>query len=214
MEATYDEAFGGDVGRGVRHTRAVLFIKPDFWVMLDRMEAVDGKEHLYEPLFHFDGPVKMDGLRVRTQNTGEANLTLLARGDAGLDAKIVEGQQEPVQGWLTKTISSVRPAPVAVYQARGKTVNLMYVMAPSRAGAGDLVRGLEGVAGDPLAGRVVMKDGRVAGQAVSDAFGEFKVDHLEPNSGAYTLHVRADGKPEVTKNVEISDSLYAGVIAV
>ncbi len=61
---------------------------------------------------------------------------------------------------------------------------------------------------------VVMKEGRVAGQAVSDAFGEFKVDHLEPNSGAYTLHVRASDKPEVTKTVEIGDSIYAGVIAV
>lgn len=160
VEATYDEAFGGDVGRGVRHTRAVLFIKPDFWVMLDRMESVDGKEHLYEPLFHFDGPVKMDGLRVRTQNAADANLTLLARGDAGLGVKIVEGQEEPVQGWLTKTISSVRPAPVAVYQARGKTITLMYVMAPSRAGAGDLVQALEAVPGDPMAGRVSMKDGR------------------------------------------------------
>ena len=65
-----------------------------------------------------------------------------------------------MQGWLTKTISSVRPAPVAVYQARGKTITLMYVMAPSRAGAGDLVQALEAVPGDPMAGRVSMKDGR------------------------------------------------------
>jgi len=161
VEATYDEAFGGEVGRGVQHTRAVLFIKPDFWVMLDRLTAVDGKPHTYEPMFHFDGAVKADGLRVVTQNAGEANLTLLARADTDLRVKIVEGQQEPVQGWLTKTISSVRPAPVAIYQTRGGTAHLIYAMAPAPAGAKDPIRAIEPLAGDPAAARILFEDGRV-----------------------------------------------------
>ncbi len=159
--ATYDEAFGGAVGRGVQHTRAVLFIKPDFWVMLDRLTAVDGKEHIYEPLFHFDGAVQTDGLRVVTRNSSEANLTLLPRADAGLSLKIVEGQEEPVQGWLTKTISSVRPAPVAIYQTRGKSAHLIYVMAPAPAGAKDPVGTVEPLDGDPAAARIVFRDGKV-----------------------------------------------------
>jgi len=161
IEATYDEAFGGSVGKGIQHTRAVLFIKPDFWVMLDRMTAVDGKEHTYEPLFHFDCPIKTDGLRVRTQNKGEANLTLMARSDSRLSVKIVEGQQEPVQGWLIeKNISSVRPAPVAIYLARGKTTHLIYVMAPTRPGAKDSVRAVEPLGNDPAAARIVFEDGK------------------------------------------------------
>jgi hypothetical protein len=160
VEASYNEAFGGSVGKGVEHTRAVLFVKPDFWVVLDRLTAVDGKEHLYEPLFHFDCPVKTDGVRVRTQNAGEANLTLIARPDAGLSVKIVEGQEEPVQGWLTKGSSAVRPAPVAVYQARGKSAHMLYVIAPSPAGAKDAVRAVEPLDGDPLAARIVFEDGK------------------------------------------------------
>lgn len=160
VEATYDEAFGGDVGKGVQHTRAVLFIKPDFWVMLDRLTAVDGNEHTYEPLFHFDGPVKADGLRVVTQNAAEANLTLMPRTAAGLTLKIVEGQPEPVQGWLTKTISSVRPAPVAVYQARGKTVQLIYALVPTPPGVKDPLRAVEPLGDDPAAARVAFHDGR------------------------------------------------------
>ncbi|MBL8178379.1 MAG: alginate lyase family protein [Bryobacterales bacterium] len=160
VEATYDEAFGGEVGRGVQHTRAVLFLKPDFWVMLDRLTAVDGKPHTYEPLFHFDGPVQADGLRIVTRNAGEANLTLLARPDAGLSLKIVEGQEEPVQGWLTKTISSVRPAPVGVYRIEAKTAHFLYVMAPTPAGAKDPVRAIEPLDGDPAAARIVFHDGR------------------------------------------------------
>ncbi|MBI4889546.1 MAG: alginate lyase family protein, partial [Acidobacteria bacterium] len=160
VEATYDEAFGGGVGRSVKHTRAVLFIKPGFWVMLDRLTALDGKEHTYESLLHFDCPVRADGLRVVTTNEGAANLTVLARASADSKLKIVEGQQDPVQGWLTKGISSVRPAPVAIYEARGQTVNLLYVLAPAPAGAPDPVRSLERIGGDDSAARIVLRDGR------------------------------------------------------
>jgi hypothetical protein len=160
VEATYDEAFGGKVGRGVQHTRAVLFIKPDFWVMLDRLTSVDGQERTYEPLFHFDCPVKSDGLRVLTQNAAEPNLTVLARTDAGLSVKVVEGQEEPVQGWLTKGIGAVRPAPVAIYSIRGKTTYVLYAMAPAPAGAQDPLLAVEALDGDPAAARIVFRDGR------------------------------------------------------
>jgi hypothetical protein len=160
VEATYDEAFGGNVGKGVQHTRAVLFIKPGFWVMMDKLTALDGKEHTYEPLFHFDCPVKIDGVRVLTQNEGEANLTLLARADAGLSVKIVEGQQDPVQGWLPKGTGAVRPAPVANYQTRGKTTYLLYAMAPAPSGSKDPLRAVQPLGDDPAAARIVFQDGR------------------------------------------------------
>lgn len=160
VEATYDEAYGGSVGKGVQHTRAVLFVKPGFWVMLDRLTAVDGKDHTYDALFHFDCPVKADGLTVLTQNPGEPNLTVMARAEAGLGVKIVEGQEDPVQGWLTKGISAVRPAPVAIYRASGKTVHQLYVMAPAPSGAPNPVRAVEPLGGDPTAARIVFRDGR------------------------------------------------------
>jgi hypothetical protein len=160
VEATYDEAYGGSVGKGVQHTRAVLFIKPDFWVMLDRLTAIDGNEHTYEALFHFDCPVRADGLRVLTQNAGQPNLTLLARSGSDLSVKIVEGQEDPVQGWLTKGISAVRPAPVAIYRAQGRTAHILYVMAPAPAGAADPVRAVEPLGADPAAARIVFHDGR------------------------------------------------------
>ncbi len=160
VEATYDEAFGGGVGRGVKHTRAVLFIKPGFWVMLDRLTAVDGKEHTYESLLHFDCPVRPDGLRVVTKNEGAPNLTVLARGSAETKVRIVEGQEEPVQGWLTKGISAVRPAPVAIYEARGRSVDLVYVLAPAPAGAPDPVRSMERIGEDDSAVRIVFRDGK------------------------------------------------------
>jgi hypothetical protein len=161
VEATFDENFGGDVKNNVTHTRAVLFVRPNFWVVLDTLKAKDGKEHAYEALFHFDAKVKVDGLRVVTQNAGEANLTVAARPDAGMSLKVIEGQEDPVQGWLPAGGNRVRPAPVGVFSARGLTREMLYVLAPSPKGAVDPVRSVEPVLGDPRAAQITFTSGQV-----------------------------------------------------
>jgi hypothetical protein len=159
-EATFDENFGDDVKRNVTHTRAVLFVKPDYWVILDTLTAKDGKPHKYEALFHYDGQVKADGLRVLTQNPDEANLTLAVRPDPGLDLKIIEGQENPVQGWLPKGDHQVRPAPVAVVTAHGDGVtHLLYVLAPAPKGAADPLLSVEG---SGMGAGLRWRDGRVS----------------------------------------------------
>jgi hypothetical protein len=158
VEATFDENFGGEVKRNVTHTRAVLFVKPDFWVVLDTLKAKDGKPHTYEALFHFDAKVKVDGLRAVTQNEGEANLTVAARPDAGLTLRVVEGQEDPVQGWLPRGLSGVRPAPVGILSARGVEANLLYVLAPAK--GADPVKAVEAIAGDSRAARISFVNGR------------------------------------------------------
>jgi hypothetical protein len=161
VEATFDENFGGNVRRSVAHTRAVLFVKPGFWVVLDTLTASDGKPHTYDALFHFDAKVKADGLRVVTQNAGDANLTVAARPDEGLSLRIVEGQEEPVQGWLPVGLSRVRPAPVGIFTASGVERRMLYVLAPSPKGAADPVKSVEPLGSDPRAARISFIDGKV-----------------------------------------------------
>ena len=161
VEATFDENFGGNVRRSVTHTRAVLFVKPGFWVVLDTLNASDGKPHTYDALFHFDARVKADGLRVVTQNAGDANLTVAARPDEGLSLRIVEGQEEPVQGWLPVGLSRVRPAPVGIFTATGVERQMLYVLAPSPKGAADPVKSVEPLGSDPRAARITFTDGKV-----------------------------------------------------
>jgi len=38
---------------------------------------------------------------------------------------------------------------------------------------------------------VLEQDGREVGRATTDAFGEFKIDRLDPNSRGYRLHAAA-----------------------
>ena len=161
VEATFDENFGGDVKRGVTHTRAVLFVKPGFWVVLDTLTASDGKPHIYDGLFHFDAKVKADGLRLVTQNASDANLTVAARPDDGLSVRIVEGQEQPVQGWLPAGLSRVRPAPVGIFTASGVNRQMLYVLAPAPKGAADPVKSVEPLGSDPRAARITLTDGKV-----------------------------------------------------
>ena len=60
---------------------------------------------------------------------------------------------------------------------------------------------------------VVSKDGAEIGRAETDAFGEFKVDGLEPGSGAYQLEVSGSGG-NLSNSFELGDdSQYLGVLA-
>jgi hypothetical protein len=158
-EATFDENFGGAVKRNVTHTRAVLFVKPDYWVVLDTLTAKDGKAHRYEALWHYDSPVATDGLRVLTLNPKEANLTLAVRPDPGLALKIVEGQENPVQGWLPRGNAHVRPAPVAIVSTQGAGVTrILTVLVPAPPGAPDPLASVEG---DGTEAVIRFRDGRV-----------------------------------------------------
>ncbi len=173
-EATFDENFGGSVKRAVTHTRAVLFIKAsgntagrprrpetDFWVVLDSLAAKDGNEHVYDALFHLDCEVKTDGVRLVTANADEANLTIAARPDPGLTLKLVQGQEEPLQGWLPSRMSGVRPAPVGIFTKRAATTSLLYVLAPAPKGAPDPIKSVEALNDDPAAARISFTDGPV-----------------------------------------------------
>ncbi len=60
----------------------------------------------------------------------------------------------------------------------------------------------------------VSKDGNVVGTTVSDIFGEFKIDMIEPNSGQYDIHIEVDGKKCATRKVNFGQSQYIGVVEI
>jgi Fe-S-cluster-containing dehydrogenase component len=76
---------------------------------------------------------------------------------------------------------------------------------------GTLINTVNGVT-DCVAGAAVRleQDGSVVGEAVTDAYGEFKIDGLE--HGSYRLSIEADGAPARQLDVDLSDSVYLGRI--
>lgn len=119
----------------VTHTRRVLFLKPDYWVIVDTLTASDEAEHVYESLFHLDaeGALRDSSNTVTTTDTDTANLSIVPMASDGLSVEIVKGKEEdPVQGWAN---DPWRPVPTAIYTQKGcGTTWLAYALYPTRPG--------------------------------------------------------------------------------
>jgi Fe-S-cluster-containing dehydrogenase component len=60
---------------------------------------------------------------------------------------------------------------------------------------------------------IVKKDGAAVGEAVTDAFGEFKVDRLDKGSGTYEVEISHPDHGSARATADLGDSVYLGVIA-
>jgi hypothetical protein len=52
------------------------------------------------------------------------------------------------------------------------------------------------------------------GEVISDAFGDFKFDGLDPNSGMYTVRIEHRGHETATAKVDLKESICVGTIFV
>ena len=78
---------------------------------------------------------------------------------------------------------------------------------------GTIIRTVDGVT-DCVADAAIRieSSGSVVGETVTDAFGEFKVDRLEPDSGPYSVVVEIDGEEAKRLDVKLGESVYLGRI--
>jgi len=123
----YDQGFGHRDQHPARHTREVLFLKPErLFLVRDRLESLDGRPHSYEALYHLDaGQLNVDSERgiVETRDPGRPNLRIVPYCDRTLKTQLVKGQEDPVvQGWmpLGHGVRGVRPIPTVVYECRSE----------------------------------------------------------------------------------------------
>ena len=56
----------------------------------------------------------------------------------------------------------------------------------------------------------LQRSGTVVGEAVTDAYGEFKIEGLEPNSGRYGLVIEVAGREAKRLDVDLKKSVYVG----
>lgn len=149
------------------HERAFIFVRPDYWLLFDEVRAEEGDEerHLIESLFHFM-PMRLQldpaSGRVRTYRQNKPNLELIPLGQGrGLNARIVCGRHDPVQGWVSLDRENI-PAPCVILSKRTRLPFRMgLVLCPYATGvnAGVTTRRLQ-ARGDALAYELRHADGR------------------------------------------------------
>lgn len=124
----YPGGYRGVEGRFL-HRRAVLFLRPDYWVVVDELEG-EGR-HAVEALWHF-APMEVvaEGARARARR-GEAHFEIVPLFARDLSARVVRGQRDPVQGWVAEHPKSL-PAPCVLHRWEGELpMRQLWVLAPS-----------------------------------------------------------------------------------
>jgi hypothetical protein len=174
----YTSGYGPKRAIQVTHTRAVIFVKPDYWVVVDTLHPLDDKEYSYESLFHLNADtaeVDPESAAMVTRDVKEANLVVWPVAAAKLDVAVVKGiKEEPVQGWAN---GPWRPVPTAVMTGKGAgTFRMATVLYPLAPGAACPIRSVSLLpvtadgkpSSDTLALRLSFADGREHTLLVAD----------------------------------------------
>ncbi len=119
--ASYRDGYGNykeNIDRSVIHTRRILFVKPNYWIVSDVLEG-KGK-HLFQQLFHFM-PMEIrqsEEKAVCTLNKSEANLAIIPVNEEDLQLDIFIGSEDPLQGWVAPNFHKKLAAPAVVYSKK------------------------------------------------------------------------------------------------
>ncbi|HEX9653598.1 MAG TPA: heparinase II/III-family protein, partial [bacterium] len=124
LESRYDEGYGNrkeDILKGVTHTRRILFVKPDYWILWD---VVDGPgSHAIAQLFHFAAETEVgieDQKNIRVNYPDGPALFIASLGRAEMSLAKIVGEEDPIQGWISPEYGSKIPAPVVEVESQGE----------------------------------------------------------------------------------------------
>ncbi len=100
-----------------RHTRAMMYVRGKFWVVVDRIHT--NRPRKIETLWHWhpDCVVTQEGSTVKTNNP-KGNLAVIPLSTQTMDISFVKGQEQPdIQGWYSPEYNVYGPNTTAIYSA-------------------------------------------------------------------------------------------------
>lgn len=161
VAGVYDDGYGPKGVLRARHRREIVFVKPDYWVIVDTLDPDGNAAHDWETIFHVNaGDADVEGTHLWAVADGK-RLDIFGFGP-DLTLKVVKGlKEEPVQGWGPGCKQAI---PTALFhnQRPGRTRNV-YVLFPTAQPGG--VPQVQTLVAPATAGhillRIVMPDGRV-----------------------------------------------------
>lgn len=131
-DGVYDHGYGPRRDIAVTHERTVVFVRPDYFVVLDRLGA-EGR-HGYDILWHLNNDAAEQGaagLAAWGADEGVANLLVTPVVTAGLSLEIVVGRDDPPLGFAPA--SRRKPIPVLDYRCEAEgSLTLAWVLTPWR----------------------------------------------------------------------------------
>jgi hypothetical protein len=102
----------------VVHRRKILFVKPEYWIIVDLLTGRPGK-HRLEQYFHlmpWAVPIlDRETKAVRVECDGAAAITIVPASAESLHAEVTAGATDPIQGWVSFFSGEKVAAPVVKY---------------------------------------------------------------------------------------------------
>ncbi len=114
VQGDFDKGFVGVKDR-VIHTRSLIYIRHQFWIVVDHI-ATD-QPHNIQALWHFhpNCTVTTQADSVLSNDVGQGNLRILPVSRLDWQIEIVKGQTSPVQGWWSERYNHKSASSTAVY---------------------------------------------------------------------------------------------------
>ncbi len=153
--AVYDEPYGKADNRPAVHRREVLFLKPDLFLVADRLEPTDGEEHRYEARWQVDSTTLQPGASpgsFASTDAGKPNLAIVPLLLDGLDSRAASAQEDPeLLGWRVNRGSN-KPTTTVCHRRAGRgPQTLLTLLVPLRPGETCPVRAVRGDNGAAVA---------------------------------------------------------------
>jgi hypothetical protein len=123
-----------DIDGEAAHTRALVYVRGKFWVVVDRVET--DRPRQIQALWHFhpDCAVEIQGGTAASIDAQKGNVRVVPVGDPDWAVEIIEGQEEPsIQGWYSREYNVKQASPCAVYSTKTDgTATFAWVIVPAR----------------------------------------------------------------------------------
>jgi hypothetical protein len=174
VAATYDDGYGSFGFQQpervaitqATHTRRILFVKPDYWVVVDELSAAT--PHAYQLLFHAAPEIEIELLtdqRVKLVGSArQARLYLIPAEPQKVKLSCLTGSENPIQGWYSAAMAQRVPASTLSYEGENSTsaifVTLLYPCRDDKAGDEARIKLLPVSGGEGLAVTVTTAGGQ------------------------------------------------------
>ncbi len=128
----FDRGFN-NIRDKVSHTRRMIYLRNQFWIVLDSLKVE--RPHQIQPLWHFhpDCTVKIETQSVVSADPGLGNLRIIPVSDLKWDTKLVRGSDNPVQGWWSSNYNVKMPSTTAIYSTQIKSsCTFAWILIPAK----------------------------------------------------------------------------------
>jgi heparinase II/III-like protein len=128
----FDAGYDKVLGRAV-HTRTVVYLHGQYWVVADRVET--DRARRVDALWHFapECNVVLEKRSAVSTDEGQGNLRIVPVGGIPWRVALQKGDENPIQGWYSPTYTQRVPNSTAVYSADiPGTTTFAWVLLPAR----------------------------------------------------------------------------------